>query len=509
MRRVTFVFVIAALGALVTAPACTTSGPEPRTVRSADSIRRVTPRRPSPPRRLSARARQAFVKLGREVRRTLAAARRRGGDWTRSTCTRVAVGFGRLARDHAREPQAVARARFNQGVAWSRCGLRSKARAAYQAAVRSVPGYAPALVNLAEVDARAGRHRLALRGLLAAFGAAPGNLDVSYNLAVVLERRARGSDAAPPALIRYWRGLKFNPKSAFDLCELHLRMVMAKSSAGTGMAAATLNLKAYNLLALLYFQRSKIRAHRSKRMLARLVLAEALKVLERREVRGRFCKRPGRPTPFDRAVAALRNVNGLILLDQRRLVDAMQRFEGALRCDASLVGAHMNRAAIALGFRGYWIAHDSFGQVLARQPKNVDAVIGLGVAYRGIATAPAEKGRPKRRADHWYRLAALQYKKGLAIRATAADALYNLAHLHMDYLNDRVAAGTWFSRYLGLASKHTSAEGRKYAREQLTEIAYQDSVYCRMVTPVAKRRACRRSAAARQARWRVIQGGGK
>ena len=112
-------------------------------------------------------------------------------------------------------------------------------------------------------------------------------------------------------------------------------------------------------------------------------------------------------------------------------------------------------------------------------------------------------------AAHWYRLAGAQYRKSLAIRATAADALYNLGHLYMDYLNDRVKAGGWFSRYLGLPPKHTSPKGRKFAREQLTEIAYQDSVYCRMVTPAAKRRVCSKEAAARQARWRVIQRGNK
>lgn len=264
------------LAALCWMPACSPTGPEPRTVRPVDPRRRVVPRKAPPPRRLSARA------------------------------------------------------HFNQGVAWSRCGDHKKARAAYGAAVRAVDTYAPALVNLAELDTRAGRHQAAFGRFLKAFGAAPDNLDVNYNLAVLLQGRAQKGDAAPASLVAYWRGLRFHPKNAFDLAELHLRMVMAKSSAGKGVRFATLNLKAYNL-----------------------------------------------------------------------------------------------------------------------------------------------------------------------------------GHLYMDYLNDRVKAGRWFSRYLGLPPKHTSPKGRKFAREQLTEIAYQDSVYCRMVTPAAKRRVCTKEAAARQARWRVIQRGNK
>lgn len=514
MRRVFRTTMWAALAALLSTAlvtgACGPPGPEVRTLRRpGEPTTRATPRRPPPPRRLSNRAREAFHKLQRSLRQTLIVARQRGGAWKRTDCARVAGAFARLARDHRAEPQAVARARFNQGVAWSRCGVTVKARWGYEAALRSVASYAPALVNLAALDARAGRPQAALGGLLKAFRAAPGNLDANYNLAVLLQQRAQTSDVAPPPLVRYWRGLKFKPASAFDLAELHLRMVMAKSSAGQGVRSATLNLKAYNLLALLYFQRSKRRGHRSKRMLAKLVLTEARKVLLRREVRGRFCKRPKRPSAFDRAAAGNRNITGLILLTERRLVDAMKRFEGAIQCDAALVEAHLNRAAIALGFRGYWIAHDSFRAVLRRQPKNVDAIIGLGVAFRGIATAPVDKGRPRHPASHWYGRAAAQYKRALAVRATAADALYNLAHLHLDYLNDRVTAGLWFSRYLGLAVKHTSPRGRKFAREQLAEIAYQDSVYCRMIPAKAKRRSCQEKAASRQARWRVIQKGGK
>ncbi len=507
MRRVLQGLSLATLVALLAAAGCRSQGPEPHSPRPVEPRVRTAPHRPTPPRRLSAGARQAFEKLQKSLRRTLAAAQKRGGAWSSSECKQVASAFARLAREHATEPPAVARARFNEGVAWSRCNQSAKARTAYRAAVRSVSGYAPALVNLAELEGRAGRKQAAFRGFLKAFGAAPGNLDVNYNLAVLLEQRARSSRAAPPTLIRYWRGLKFNPVSAFDLAELHLRMVMAKSSAGKGLRSATLNLKAYNLLALLYFHRSKHRGHRSKRMLAKLVLKEARKVLKRKEVRGRYCKRAKRPTAFDRAVADNRNVTGLILLAQRQLVDAMQRFEGALRCDGALVEAHMNRAAIALGFRGYWIAHDSFRQVLLRRPKSVDAVIGLGVAYRGIATAPAQKSRPRKPAAHWYGLAASQYKKALAISSTAADALYNLGHLHMDYLNDRVSAGLWFSRYLGLASRYTSPKGRKFAREQLAEIAYQDTVFCKMVSSAVKKKACREKAAARQAQWRLIQKG--
>ena len=137
-------------------------------------------------------------------------------------------------------------------------------------------------------------------------------------------------------------------------------MVLAKSSAGQEMVSAALNLKAYTLMALLYFEQSKQRKHRSKLMLARLVLTEGKKVLKKDFVKGNFCKDPKSPTDFDRAVAQMRNLEGLVELRHDRLVEAMQRFEAALKCARARARARGSNARDVLAFRGGFHGRTAF-----------------------------------------------------------------------------------------------------------------------------------------------------
>jgi len=442
-------------------------------------------------RRLSKKAKKAFKKAKKDLQAVLKGVASRGGKWTIRECRRVAEAFADIARDNAGERDAVAQARFNEGVAWSKCNDDDKAREAYRAALSANPRYAPAKVNMAEYYARQGNVGAAWTTFLQAFLQAPEDLDANYNLAVLLEKKARRGEPAPERLKAFWRRLHFEPSTAGDVAELHLRMVLAKSSAGKTMRAATLNLKAYSLLALLYYQQSKRRRYRAKLTLAALVLKEALKVLKRDSVKGKFCKDPERPTAFDVAVGQLRNITGLILLRKRRLVEAMYRFEAALKCNANFVEAHMNRAAIALGFRGYWIAHDSFQRVLRMQPRNLDATIGLGVAYRGIATDQDPRSRKHSR-DEWYKLAIAQYKKALSINPNATDAIFNLGNLYMDYMNKIDEAERWYKQYLSKSRRLTKRRGRRVAREAIAEVAYQRKVLARMRNMKAKMEAQRR-----------------
>lgn len=452
-------------------------------------------------RRLSKRAKKAFKKAKADVQAVLRGVASRGGVWTSRECRRVAETFADIARSNASEKDAVAQARFNEGVAWSKCNQDDKARDAYRAALSANPRYAPAKVNVAEYYARQGNVGAAWSTFLQAFLSSPEDLDANYNLAVLLEKKEKRGEPAPERLKAFWRKLHFNPSTAGDVAELHLRMVLAKSSAGKTLRSATLNLKAYTLLALLYYRQSHRRKFRAKLTLAALVLKEAMKVLKRDSVKGKFCKDPEKPTSFDVAVAQLRNITGLILLRKKRLVEAMYRFEAALKCNANFVEAHMNRAAIALGFRGYWIAHDSFERVLKLQPKNVAAVVGLGVAYRGIATDPDPRTRKHSR-DEWYKLAIAQYKKALSINPNATDAIFNLGNLYMDYLNKIDKAERWYKKYLAKGTRMTKRHGRQVAKEAIAEVAYQRKVLARMRNMKARMEALRkkREAAARQRR---------
>lgn len=444
-----------------------------------------------PKKQLSKAAKAAFQVASRNVKDVLKEVADRGGKWAPGDCARAAEAFSKVAQQTAGEKDAVARARFNEGVAWSKCNLDDKATVAYRASLEANPRYAPSKVNMAEMYARQGNTSAAWETFLQAFLAAPEDNDTNYNMAVLLEQKERKGEAAPPELRNFWRKLKFDPRSAGDVAELHLRMVLAKSSAGATIRDATLNLKAYTLMALLYFNQSAQRKHRSKLTLASLVLKEALKVLDREVVKGNYCKDAEKATYFDIAVAQLRNLTGLILLRRDELVDAMYRFEAAIQCNADFIEAHMNRAAIALGFRGYWIAHDSFQRVLKLESDNLDAIIGLGVAYRGIATDPDPRGKEKPQ-DEWYKLAVAQYEKALKLNPNNTDPVYNLAHLYMDYLNDIDQAEKWYRAYLGKPSRITPADARREVSAQLEEIAHQREIAKKMGAMKQKEEEMRR-----------------
>lgn len=471
-------------GALLVAVAC--NGKKDGTTPQGggnDNAGGVTPDlvgRPAPVKKeLSVKAKAAFQEATKDIQDVLKGVAERGGKWSTGDCEKVADAFEKVARETAGEKDAVAQARFNEGVAWSKCGNDDKATTAYRAALSANPRYAPAKVNMAEMYTRQGNTSAAWETFLQAFLAAPEDLDANYNLAVLLEQKDTRGEMAPSELKNFWKKLNFDPRTAGDVAELHLRMVLAKSSAGKTMRDATLNLKAYTLMALLYFHQSRHRKARSKLTLASLVLKEAQKVLQKESVKGKYCKDPEKATAFDIAVAQLRNVTGLILLRRDQLVEAMYRFEAALKCNNDFIEAHMNRAAIALGFRGYWIAHESFQRVLKLQPKNLDATVGLGVAYRGIATDADPRGQ-KRPREEWYKLAVAQYEAALRLDTSATDALYNLGHLYMDYVNDINLAEKWYKEYLARPPRTTVESARREVKMQLDEITYQREIAAKM-----------------------------
>ena len=76
--------------------------------------------------------------------------------------------------------------------------------------------------------------------------------------------------------------------------------------------------------------------------------------------------------------AALQNAYGLYYLHRGSLNDALTHFSAAVESDPKFVEARMNVGETVLGFRKYDVAKDNFSKVLELQPKNYDAMIGLG-----------------------------------------------------------------------------------------------------------------------------------
>ena len=377
----------------------------------------------------------------------------KNGAWTGDLCKKTADAFSAVA---AGNPRLFAHGKHNEGISWLHCGKKKRAKAAFSAVMGKKPNFAPTLVSLGYLKSEQGNIEGAFKNFQKAFLSDMRNAEASYNMGVYYrektksgakltnaQRRSFMSLKAPQGHYAYrnWiqnkltrRGKKLTYK---ELALRHLRTVLAITSGSKEPNAALLNLKAYTMIALVYTDAAdKLRAQLA---LANLVIKEAEKLIDgynkrvEKEKLPPLCKGKN-PTPMDKAVAELKNVHGLVALKKKEkdLVNAMKRFTAAVSCDPDFWEAHMNIGAIALGFRGYRRAKASFEVVLKEKPKYPEAVMGLGVAYRGLSALAMADAKDKAISE-----AEAHYKKVMTIVKPQdklyADALYNLGLLYQDY----------------------------------------------------------------------------
>ncbi len=362
--------------------------------------------------------------------------------WTDDMCEKAASAFAAVAESN---PRLELHARHNQAVIWLHCGRTTKAKGLLDAIIAKKANFSPSLVSLGYLARAKGNVAQAKSYFERAYLADPRNAEASFNLGVCYRERAQKGKMTDAERQRI-RGLRFpNGYPAYakwmsqvearghvvgyrDLAIRHLQTVLAVTTGQDDPDSRVLNMRAYALMALVYADASE--EMRSKLTLAKLVINEANSSLK--DYKEPLCQGGGKTTAMDKAVAELRNVDGLIELKKEQLVQAMKKFSAAVQCNPKFLEAHMNIGAIALGFRGYRRAENHFNAVLKLQPNNFDAIMGLGVAYRGLsAEAMAdEKDKLLDRAE-------AQYKKVLAVAPrnskAHADALYNLGLLYQDY----------------------------------------------------------------------------
>jgi len=363
--------------------------------------------------------------------------------WTNAMCEQSAASFGAVAADN---PRLFAQAKHNQGVIWLHCGKVSRARGMFHAALGKKPNFAPSLVSLGYLAAKKGDKRVAYRMFERAFLADPRDAEASFDLGACYRNKARSGVRLSDVELNRLRSLRYAsgyPAYAAwiaqrenggrhvtysDLAIRHLQTVLAITSGATDPESKILNLRAYAMLALVYTDAADTML--SKLTLARLVVNEADSTLK--EYKKPLCQGNGRVSAMDRAVGELRNVDGLIRLKGEQLVQAMKQFSAAVQCNPNYLQAHMNIGAIALSFRGYRKAKSSFNVVLHHDPNNIDAIIGLGVAYRGLSAQAMvdQKDKLLARAEAQYKLA---FRKAQPASRHYADALYDLGLLYQDY----------------------------------------------------------------------------
>jgi tetratricopeptide (TPR) repeat protein len=188
---------------------------------------------------------------------------------------------------------------------------------------------------------------------------------------------------------------------------------------------------------------------RGQHELADLVLRRALEVVVpgggKHEVEDKDAK----------TAAELYNNLGLVALARRRDQEAFADFDSASRIDPTMTVARRNKAMVYLDCGDYARAAEELRSVTKADAADVEAWNALGVAERG-------QGK--------YDAAQRAYEKALAAASSgpgAADALFNLAVLQMDFKKDPQKARARLDEFLKVAGpghpRRPDAEAR--ARE--------------------------------------------
>ncbi|MEZ4359072.1 MAG: tetratricopeptide repeat protein [Kofleriaceae bacterium] len=198
----------------------------------------------------------------------------------------------------------------------------------------------------------------------------------------------------------------------------------------TTLRVAGANARIYAELGQIYIGQDRLE-------LAQLVLAKALEL---------DAKDPG-----------VYNALAILALRQGKAQEAFERFDRAVSLDADYVDARLNKAAVLLDAGDYARAKVELSAALERRPDDLAAQVSLGVALRGLKDfAQARKvwekvvkGSPRRDPSH-------------------ADALFNLAILKADFLEDIPGAKADLDQYMqDASSSHAKRQAAAEKRKEL------------------------------------------
>jgi len=189
--------------------------------------------------------------------------------------------------------------------------------------------------------------------------------------------------------------------------------------------SGSVNAKIYTELALIYIQQKRYE-------LADLVLQKAL--------------------ADDLKDPAIYNAGALLALKLGKAQDAFERFDKAVSLDANYIDARFNKASVLLDAGDYARAKTELLVVVEKRPDDFAAHVSLGVAHRGL-----KELKEARRV--WETVIKEAPKRG----SSRADALFNLAILKVDFLEDLPGGKKDLEQYLQDAP---SSHGKRAAAEE-------------------------------------------
>ena len=157
---------------------------------------------------------------------------------------------------------------------------------------------------------------------------------------------------------------------------------------------------------------------------------------------------------LDAKEPAAYNALALLALRQGKAQEAFDRFDYAASLDPKYTDARFNKATVLLDAGDFARAKVELDKILEKRPDDFGAMVALGVAERGLKDFPAAKST-------WENVV----KRASARSDSRADAMFNLALLKIDFLQDTVGGKVDLERYFNEApsghSKRAAAEEKR------------------------------------------------
>lgn len=151
--------------------------------------------------------------------------------------------------------------------------------------------------------------------------------------------------------------------------------------------------------------------------------------------------------------------NALALLAQRqgKAQEAFERYDQAVSLDASYIDARFNKATVLLDAGDYARAKAELAAIVEKRQDDYAAWVSLGVAHRGLKELPEARKAFER-----------VIKEAPRRSSARADALWNLAILKLDFVEDAAGGKADLERYLQDAP--TSHAKRQEAENKCKEV---------------------------------------
>jgi tetratricopeptide (TPR) repeat protein len=146
------------------------------------------------------------------------------------------------------------------------------------------------------------------------------------------------------------------------------------------------------------------------------------------------------------------NELGLTAVERGDTQLAFEHFERAVASDRAFAPARVNRAAVLLRAGDYAAAAEEYRKLLEQDPAHDDAGVGLAVALR---------------AQGKHEQAAAEYERVLSRSPHHGPALFDLALLRAEWLDQKQEARALFERYLQVAGEGPSRSAAERYLEQL------------------------------------------